>query len=116
MQGITKPAFRRLACQRSVKPVSELLYEETRGVLKVLLKNVTRDAVKHIEHAKLKAVSAMDVVHAFKCQGHSFYSSEVSSVRRAGSLHFVSGQAFIIHLPSMCNSFLYCKATVRIST
>ncbi|GBP02301.1 Histone H4 [Eumeta japonica] len=51
IQGITKPAIRRLA-RRGVKRISGLIYEETRGVLKVFLENVIRDAVTYTEHAK----------------------------------------------------------------
>ena len=36
MQGITKPAIRRLARRGGVKRISGLIYEETRGVLKVI--------------------------------------------------------------------------------
>ena len=35
VQGITKPAIRRLARRGGVKRISGLIYEETRGVLKV---------------------------------------------------------------------------------
>ncbi|GBP89496.1 Histone H4 type VIII [Eumeta japonica] len=35
-----------------VKRISGLIYEETRGVLKVFLENVIRDAVTYTEHAK----------------------------------------------------------------
>ena len=37
IQGITKPAIRRLARRGGVKRISGLIYEETRGVLKVYL-------------------------------------------------------------------------------
>ena len=40
IQGITKPAIRRLARRGGVKRLSGLVYEETRGVLKVFLENV----------------------------------------------------------------------------
>jgi histone H4 len=43
-----------------------LIYEETRGVLKVFLENVIRDAVTYTEHVKRKNVTAMDVVYALK--------------------------------------------------
>merc|ERR1712209_316878 len=43
IQGITKPAIRRLARRGGVKRISGLIYE-TRGVLKVFLENVMRDA------------------------------------------------------------------------
>src|SRR5688572_23103832 len=42
IQGITKPAIRRLARRGGVKRISGLIYEETRGVLKVFLENVIR--------------------------------------------------------------------------
>ncbi|KAM8773510.1 histone H4-like [Acanthopagrus schlegelii] len=62
IQGITKPAIRRLARRGGVKRISGLIYEETRGVLKVFLENVIRDAV-----------TAMDVVYALKRQGRTLY-------------------------------------------
>ena len=52
IQGITKPAIRRLARRGGVKRISGLIYEETRGVLKVFLENVIRDAVTYTEHAR----------------------------------------------------------------
>ncbi|XP_069806942.1 histone H4-like [Dendropsophus ebraccatus] len=71
IQGITKPAIRRLARRGGVKRISDLIYEETRGVLKVFLENVIRDAVTYTEHAKRKTVTAMDVVYALKRQGRT---------------------------------------------
>ena len=38
IQGITKPAIRRLARRGGVKRISGLIYEETRGVLKVIFR------------------------------------------------------------------------------
>ncbi|MCP4678423.1 MAG: hypothetical protein GY854_23500, partial [Deltaproteobacteria bacterium] len=58
IQGITKPAIRRLARRGGVKQISGLIYEETRGMLKVFLENVIRDAVTYCEHAKRKTVTA----------------------------------------------------------
>ena len=71
IQGITKPAIRRLARRGGVKRISGLIYEETRGVLKVFLENVIRDAVTYTEHARRKTVTAMDVVYALKRQGRT---------------------------------------------
>ncbi|XP_046677430.1 histone H4-like [Homalodisca vitripennis] len=73
IQGITKPAIRRLARRDGVKRISGLIYEETRGVLKVFLENVIRDAVTYTEHAKRETVTAMDVVYALKRQGRTLY-------------------------------------------
>ena len=41
IQGITKPAIRRLARRGGVKRISGLIYEETRGVLKVLADSIS---------------------------------------------------------------------------
>uniref|UniRef100_A0A7E4UX08 Histone H4 n=1 Tax=Panagrellus redivivus TaxID=6233 RepID=A0A7E4UX08_PANRE len=71
--GITKPAIRRLARRGGVKRISGLIYEETRGVLKVFLENIIRDSVTYCEHAKRKTVTAMDVVYALKRQGKTLY-------------------------------------------
>ncbi|KAK7918621.1 hypothetical protein WMY93_009905 [Mugilogobius chulae] len=79
IQGITKPAIRRLARRGGVKRISGLIYEETRGVLKVFLENVIRDAVTYTEHAKRKTVTAMDVVYALKRQGRTLYGFGVTS-------------------------------------
>ena len=73
IQGITKPAIRRLARRGGVKRISGLIYEETRGVLTVFLENVIRDAVTYTEHARRKTVTAMDVVYALKRQGRTLY-------------------------------------------
>ncbi len=70
---VQKPAIRRLARRGGVKRISGLIYEETRGVLKVFLENVVRDAVTYTEHARRKTVTAMDVVYALKRQGRTLY-------------------------------------------
>ncbi|KAI0773205.1 histone-fold-containing protein [Trametes elegans] len=73
IQGITKPAIRRLARRGGVKRISGLIYEETRGVLKIFLENVIRDSVTYTEHAKRKTVTALDVVYALKRSGRILY-------------------------------------------
>jgi histone H4 len=73
IQGITKPAIRRLARRGGVKRISAMIYEETRGVLKTFLEGVIRDAVTYTEHAKRKTVTSLDVVYALKRQGRKFF-------------------------------------------
>jgi histone H4 len=73
IQGITKPAIRRLARRGGVKRISGLVYEETRCVLKSFLENTLRDAVTYTEHARRKTVTAMDVVYALKKNGKTMY-------------------------------------------
>ena len=90
IQGITKPAIRRLARRGGVKRISGLIYEETRAVLKNFLEGVRdhsfcvilvadptlqviRDSVTYTEHAKRKTVTALDVVYALKRSGRTLY-------------------------------------------
>merc|ERR1712064_193514 len=94
IQGITKPAIRRLARRGGVKRISGLIYEETRGVLKVFLENVIRDAVTYTEHAKRKTVTAMDVVYALKRQGRTLYGFVDKSILHIFSTGPFQGQLF----------------------
>ena len=73
IQGITKPAIRRLARRGGVKRISGLIYEETRGVLMVFIENVLKDTLKYAEYAMRKTVTARDVVYALKRQGKTLY-------------------------------------------
>ena len=73
IQGITKPAIRRLARRGGVKRISGLIYEETRGVIKTFIENVVRDAVTYTEYSRRKTVTALDVVYALKRQGRTIY-------------------------------------------
>lgn len=73
IQGITKPAIRRLARRGGVKRISGLVYGEIRGVLKEFVQSVLRDAIIYTEHARRKTVNAMDVVYALKRQGRTLY-------------------------------------------
>ena len=78
-----------------MKRISGLIYEETRGVLKIFLEvsplplvlidmpltvtqNVIRDSVTYTEHAKRKTVTALDVVYALKVCLHSSRGSVLS--------------------------------------
>ena len=73
IQGVTKPAIHRLCRRGGVKRISGPIYEETRGVLKVFMENVLRDAITYCEHSRRKTVTAMDVVYALKRQDKTLY-------------------------------------------
>jgi histone H4 len=70
-----------------VKRISGLIYEETRGVLKVFLENVIRDAVTYTEHARRKTVTALDVVYALKRQGKTLCACARAPARERASAH-----------------------------
>lgn len=73
IEGITKPAIRRLARRGGVKRLGGAIYVETRSILKHFLEMVIKDAVTYTEHARRKTVTAMDVVYALKRQGKAIY-------------------------------------------
>lgn len=73
IQGVTKPAIRRLARRGGVKRISNLIYEDVRGKLKAFLESAIRDAVTYTDHARRKTVTSMDVVYALKRQGKTLY-------------------------------------------
>ena len=52
------------------KRLSELMFEETRGILVVFLKNVLKDACVYCEFRRAKTLMASDVV--LVCVPHSF--------------------------------------------
>jgi histone H3/H4 len=77
IQGITKPAIRRLARRGGVKRISGLIYEETRGVLKTFLEGTIRDAVTYTEHAS-ESLQRFHSLHLFTSDRASriFFQSE----------------------------------------
>ncbi|XP_006872936.1 PREDICTED: uncharacterized protein LOC102825438 [Chrysochloris asiatica] len=112
IQGITKPAIRRLARRGGVKRISGLIYEETRGVLKVFLENVIRDAVTYTEHAKRKTVTAMDVVYALKRQGRTLYGfGDLDAL-----MEYIQEQMYNIFRISSGRAMARTKQTARKST
>ena len=73
VQGVTKPAIRRLARRGGVQRISGLVYEEIRGVLKEFLLTTIKDAVLFTEHAKRNTVTCLDVIYALKRRGKGLY-------------------------------------------
>merc|ERR1712093_666845 len=101
IQGITKPAIRRLARRGGVKRISAMIYEETRGVLKTFLEGVIRDAVTYTEHAKRKTVTSLDVVYAhssiniFDYDFHIWAYVTFDSLSRRSSMLFTAGVTLV---------------------
>ena len=66
IQGITKPAIRRLARHSGVKRISGGIFEETRDVLKAFLEKKMVDIIDTAESEKQKIVTTKVVVKAAK--------------------------------------------------
>jgi histone H4 len=75
IQGITKPAIRRLARRGGVKRISADIYEETRLNLKLFLQSILGDICAVVEMCKRKTVCTSDVVWALHRQGRTIYVS-----------------------------------------
>lgn len=73
IQGVTKPAIRRLARRGGVKRINGLLYQETRGCLVLKLEKVLNDAVTYTVYARRKTVTTTDMLFALKRQGLTLY-------------------------------------------
>lgn len=73
IQGIRNTAIRRLARRGGVKRISGLIFEETRGALKLFLENVIRDAITYTEYARRKVINTTDIIHALKRRGCTLY-------------------------------------------
>jgi len=73
INGVTKPAIRRMARRGGAKRIAGLLYEETRNTLKTFLNTVIRDSLLYTEHAKRRTVTTGDVAFALSRQGRPLY-------------------------------------------
>lgn len=71
--GISKTDLRKCARRGGVKRISPLCYDEARGVLKVWLEDVIRDALTYAEHSRRMVVTTMDIIYALKRRGVTIY-------------------------------------------
>ena len=81
IQGITFDAIRRIAYKAGAKRISGLMAEETRGILKMLLEKVVRDAVTLTEHSKMKTVQGFHVRQALELNDEYIAVSEYDQVK-----------------------------------
>ncbi|EMR70327.1 Histone H4 [Eutypa lata] len=73
INGITKPAIRRLARRGGVKRISGNIYEDIRAVLKSRLEMILRDCILYTEYRQAKTVTINDVLHSLKRLGRPIY-------------------------------------------
>lgn len=76
IQGITKPAIRRLARRGGVKRLCDGIYGSMRAELREKLRRVLHDAIAYTEHAGRSTVTALDVVCALKHNNMPIYGVE----------------------------------------
>lgn len=73
IQGVTKPAIRRLARRGGVKRLTGLVYPEMQGALKTFLTSVLKDVCLYVELARRRTVTVCDVVYALRRRGTILY-------------------------------------------
>ncbi|KAM0340458.1 hypothetical protein ACHAPQ_001153 [Fusarium lateritium] len=64
IQGITKPAIRRLARRGGVKRISAGIYDEVRIALKARLETILQNCVIYVEYRNAKTVTVRNVIHS----------------------------------------------------
>src|SRR5437868_1844917 len=69
IQGITKPAIRRLCRRAEVLRINGMVYEEIRGIMKVYMEEILRNAVTFTEHDRRKTVQEEDLDAALEVMG-----------------------------------------------
>jgi histone H4 len=76
IQGISRPAIRRLARRGGVKRISGSIYAEARRLLQNFVTTLVETTVLYTDHARRTTVSARDVVHALSKLGRTLYGYE----------------------------------------
>ncbi len=76
IEGITKPGIRRLARRGGAKRISGHIYEEVRGILKIFLTHVLRDALTYTEYARRTTVITSDILDALRRQDRTLLGYE----------------------------------------
>lgn len=73
IQGMTRPAIRRLCRRGGVKRINLEVYPEVRGVLKKWLENAVETALCYTAHARRSTLMPVDVVYAMRRLGNPLY-------------------------------------------
>lgn len=84
--GITKPAIRRVLRRAGVLRISGLVYEETRGVLKVWLEKIVKDMVIFMEYDRRKTVQTEDLEAALDSNGIALAAGINQNAKKTASL------------------------------
>lgn len=66
VDGITKPAIKRLAQRAGIASLSGVVYEHTRYQMKAIMEHVLKSAVVHMEHDRRKTLMEKDIVHGIQ--------------------------------------------------
>ncbi|KAI2620092.1 histone-fold-containing protein [Hypoxylon sp. NC1633] len=84
IQGITKPAIRRLARRGGVKRISAQIYDEVRIALKARLEEIISTCVVYTQYRQRKTVTIHDVLFSLKRLGRPIYGFDDVTATRSG--------------------------------
>ena len=73
LEGVTRPAIRRLCRRAGIKRISGLMYLNVRTELQKFLEKTLFDAMIYMNYARRNTMTANDVVYALKRQGKQLY-------------------------------------------
>ncbi|KAM4056970.1 hypothetical protein HRG_003824 [Hirsutella rhossiliensis] len=73
IQGITKPAIRRMARRGGVKRISAGIYPEIRLALRDRLETILRTCTIYVEHRGAKTITTTDVLYSLRKLGRPIY-------------------------------------------
>jgi histone H4 len=78
MEGLSKPAIKRLARRGGVKRIGGLVYPTTRNIARAFLSKMMRAAVIFADHTHRKTITAADIVYGLKrAHGTTVYGAAV---------------------------------------
>lgn len=83
IQGLTKPAFERIARKAGVKSMTGLMTEELRGITKVEMENILRVANNVRGHRRAKTISADDIAYGIDQE----HDTHVTYSKKMGTKH-----------------------------
>jgi len=86
IQGITKPVILRIAHRGGAKSLSGLMYEETRGILKVFLEEILHDATIYKDYTKRKSYQVKDLDFALKVKNRYLVAAVDPNAKTTTSL------------------------------
>lgn len=73
IEGVTKPAIRRLARRAGIKRINGHFYDEVRGILKQWMEHKLNMALTYTKYARRNTLFPADVFHTLKRCGETLY-------------------------------------------
>ena len=73
LHDISRLVICRLARHGGVKRISDNIYEEVRGIMKIFLEYVIKDVITYCDYNNRTTVTTIDIIFVLKCHGCNLY-------------------------------------------